>query len=239
MFLKFVKMLNNPTGGSSLVGDNSADTSQPSATSTPKRRVQSRLLELERYVAANGQILMTIVLGAKKPISPHAICFSQEIGVCVRKTFFVRCLKWAGVGREYIEVVKTDLQLNPLHISRFFVFDFNDQTMNRFVEHKMFNTFKKFQDDCHRHFKKHDDPEENQILELHSQPTLEGTQPLSRMRYVRQCWVDDWATQKSTVELQLWAALDEAMLWIEQQTRNHDALASEVKQMQKFIEDMT
>ncbi|KAA0055546.1 CACTA en-spm transposon protein [Cucumis melo var. makuwa] len=57
----------------------------------------------------------------------------QTIGVCVRKIFFVRCLKWADVGRGYIEVVKGDLQ-------RFFMLDFNDKAMNRFVEHQMLNT---------------------------------------------------------------------------------------------------
>ncbi|TYK05479.1 CACTA en-spm transposon protein [Cucumis melo var. makuwa] len=119
MFLKFANNLDNLTGGSSSVGDNSA----------------------------NGRIPMTIVSGAEKPIYPHTVRFSQAIGVYVRKTFSVRCLKWADVGREYIEVVKTDLQ-------RFFVFDFNDQAMNRFVEHQMLNTFKEFQGDCHRHFKK-------------------------------------------------------------------------------------
>ncbi|KAA0059786.1 CACTA en-spm transposon protein [Cucumis melo var. makuwa] len=57
------------------------------------------------------------------------------------------------VGREYIEVVKADLQ-------QFFVLNFNDPAMNRFVEYQMLSTFKKFQDDCHRYFKKHSDPEE-------------------------------------------------------------------------------
>uniref|UniRef100_A0A9I9EGG5 CACTA en-spm transposon protein n=1 Tax=Cucumis melo TaxID=3656 RepID=A0A9I9EGG5_CUCME len=96
---------------------------------------------------------MTIAPGAEKPISPHAVRFSQAIGVCVRKTFPVRCLKWTDVGREYIEVVKGDLQ-------RFFVLDFNDQAMNRFVEHQMLTTFKEFRADCHKHFKKYSDPEE-------------------------------------------------------------------------------
>uniref|UniRef100_A0A9I9EBI5 CACTA en-spm transposon protein n=1 Tax=Cucumis melo TaxID=3656 RepID=A0A9I9EBI5_CUCME len=77
---------------------------------------------------------MTIAPRVEKPISPHAVRFSQAISVCVRKTFPIRCLKWADVGREYIEVVKGDLQ-------RFFVLDFNDQAMNR-------------------HFKKYNDPEE-------------------------------------------------------------------------------
>uniref|UniRef100_A0A9I9E3R3 CACTA en-spm transposon protein n=1 Tax=Cucumis melo TaxID=3656 RepID=A0A9I9E3R3_CUCME len=96
---------------------------------------------------------MTIALGAEKPISPHAVRFSQAIGVCVRKTFPVRCLKWEDVGREYIEVVKGDLQ-------RLFVLDFNDQAMNRFVEHQMLTTFKEFRADCSRYFKKYSDPEE-------------------------------------------------------------------------------
>ncbi|KAA0065683.1 CACTA en-spm transposon protein [Cucumis melo var. makuwa] len=87
MFLKFAKDLDNLVGGSSSVGDNSGDTSQSFVTLTPRRRAQSHLLELERYVATNGQIPMTIAL-----------------------------------GREYIEVVKTDFQ--------FFVLDFNDQAIN-------------------------------------------------------------------------------------------------------------
>uniref|UniRef100_A0A9I9E8D7 CACTA en-spm transposon protein n=1 Tax=Cucumis melo TaxID=3656 RepID=A0A9I9E8D7_CUCME len=95
---------------------------------------------------------MTIVPGAEKPIFLYIVRFSQTIGVCVRKIFFVCCLKWANVGREYIEVVKGDLQ-------RFFVLDFNDQAMNRFVEHQMLMTFKEFRTDCHRQFKKYNDPE--------------------------------------------------------------------------------
>ncbi|KAA0056437.1 CACTA en-spm transposon protein [Cucumis melo var. makuwa] len=57
--------------------------------------------------------------------------------VCVRKTFSIHCLKWVDVGRDYIEVIKVDLQL-------FFVLDFNDQAINRFVEHQMLSTFKEF-----------------------------------------------------------------------------------------------
>ncbi|KAA0045075.1 CACTA en-spm transposon protein [Cucumis melo var. makuwa] len=123
MFLQFEDDLDNIAGGSSSVGDNTAGSSSQQTTSTPRRRAQSRLLELERIVAINGRIPMTIAPGAEKPISPHAVRFSQVIDVCVRKTFPVRCLKWADVGREYIEVVKDDLQ-------RLFVLDFNDQAMN-------------------------------------------------------------------------------------------------------------
>ncbi|KAA0065696.1 CACTA en-spm transposon protein [Cucumis melo var. makuwa] len=150
MFLEFADKLNNPAGGSSSMGENS-NTSQPSATSTLRRRAQSRLLVLESYIAANGQIPMMIAPGMEKHI-----------------------------GREYIEVVKGNLQ-------RCFVFDFNDQAINRFVEYQILNTFKEFWGDYHRHFKKYSDPEEaranpphllNQMLELQSQPTPEGTQPL-------------------------------------------------------------
>ncbi|KAA0050363.1 CACTA en-spm transposon protein [Cucumis melo var. makuwa] len=146
MFLQFEDDLDNIAGGSSSMGDNTGEVFFSQTTPTPRRRAQSRLLELERHVAINGRIPMTIAPGAEKPISPHAIRFSQAIGVCVRKTFPVRCLKWAEVGREYIE--------------RLFVLDFNDQAMNRFVEHQMLTTFKEFRADCHRHFKKYSDPEE-------------------------------------------------------------------------------
>ncbi|XP_050945494.1 uncharacterized protein LOC127150847 [Cucumis melo] len=153
MFLQFEDNLdNNIAGGSSSVGDNTGSSSQQT-TPTPRRRAQSRLLELERHVAINGRIPMTIAPRAEKPISPHVVRFSQAIGVCVRKTFPVRCLKWTDVEREYIEVVKGDLQ-------RFFVLDFNDQAMNRFVEHQMLTNFKEFRADCHKHFKKYSDPEE-------------------------------------------------------------------------------
>ncbi|KAA0067413.1 putative transposase [Cucumis melo var. makuwa] len=60
---------------------------------------------------------------------------------------------WADVRRKSIEVVKCDLQ-------RLFVLDFNDQAMNRFVEHQMLTTFEELRADCHRHFKKYSDPEE-------------------------------------------------------------------------------
>ncbi|KAA0062346.1 CACTA en-spm transposon protein [Cucumis melo var. makuwa] len=329
MFLQFEDDLdNNIVGGSSSVGDNT-----------------------ERHVAINGRISMTIAPGAEKPISPHVVRFSHAIGVCVRKTFPVCCLKWADVGREYIEVVKGDLQ-------RLFVLDFNDQAMNRFVEHQMLTTFKEFQADCHRHFKKYSDPKEaranppnalverdedwhflcdhyisrafqeqsrtnkaarqkqpynhssgsklflqqqyelaerkgepvdrvelfrethvragtfvsqaaedahNQMLELQSQPTLEGNQPLSEDEICDQVLGRrpgyskglGWgpkpkahrtasASSSSTScspstekEIKLQAKLHEALERIEVQDRNHQALASQVKSMKKMIEELT
>uniref|UniRef100_A0A9I9EK56 CACTA en-spm transposon protein n=1 Tax=Cucumis melo TaxID=3656 RepID=A0A9I9EK56_CUCME len=75
MFLQFEDDLdNNIAGGSSSVGDNTGSSSQQT-TPTPRRRAQSRLLELERHVAINGRIPMTIAPGAEKPIYPHARFF--------------------------------------------------------------------------------------------------------------------------------------------------------------------
>ncbi|KAA0062829.1 CACTA en-spm transposon protein [Cucumis melo var. makuwa] len=79
----------------------------------------------------------------------------------------------------------------------FFVLDFNDQAMNRFVEHQMLTCFKEFRDNCYRHFKKCEpvdyvelfkqthirdgtfvsqatEDAHNQMLELHFQPPLGG-----------------------------------------------------------------
>ncbi|KAA0061297.1 CACTA en-spm transposon protein [Cucumis melo var. makuwa] len=151
MFLEFTEDLNNIAGESSSMGGNSVETTQPS--SNPRRRAQTQLLELEWYVRANGRIPMSIAPGTKKPISPQVVRFNQSIDVYVRKTFPVRYLRWVDVGREYIEVVKGDLQ-------RFFVLDFNDQAMNRFIKHQMLTSFKEFRGDCHRHFKKYSDSEE-------------------------------------------------------------------------------
>ncbi|KAA0049733.1 CACTA en-spm transposon protein [Cucumis melo var. makuwa] len=139
MFLQFEDDLdNNIAGGSSSVGDNTESSSQET-TPTPRRRAQSRLLELERHVAINGRIPMTIAPGAEKPISPHAVRFSQAIGVCVRKTFPSAVLSGRTLGE------------NTLRSSR---------ATSRFVEHQMLTTFKEFRTDCHKHFKKYSDPEE-------------------------------------------------------------------------------
>ncbi|TYK01404.1 CACTA en-spm transposon protein [Cucumis melo var. makuwa] len=116
MILEFEDDLDNIAKVSSSVGDN-----------------------MERHVAINGRISMTISPGAEKPISPHAVRFNQTIGVCVRKTFPVRCLKWANVGRD------------TLRLSR---------ATSRFIEHQMLTTFKEFWVDCHIHFKKYSDSEE-------------------------------------------------------------------------------
>ncbi|KAA0025282.1 CACTA en-spm transposon protein [Cucumis melo var. makuwa] len=254
---------NNIAGGSSSVGDNTESSSQQ-ATPTPRRRAQSRLLELEHHVAINRRISMTIAPGAEKPISPHAVRFSQAIGLCVRKTFPVRCLKWVDVGRECIE--------------RLFVFDFNDQAMNRFVEHQMLTTFKEFRTDCHRHFKKYNDPEEaranppNALEQSQTNKAARQKQPYnhsSRSKSFLQRWPPrmrirpgyskglGWGPKPKTrrtasasssstscspsteKEIELQAKLHEALERIEVQDRNHQALASQVESMKKMIEGLT
>ncbi|TYK29279.1 CACTA en-spm transposon protein [Cucumis melo var. makuwa] len=180
-------------------------------------RAQSRLLKLECYVAANWFISMTIGPSTEKLIFLYVVRFNQAIGVCVRKTFLVRCLKWADVGREYIEVVKANLQ-------RFFVLDFNDQAMNRLVEHQMLSTFKEFWGDCHRHFKKYSDHEETRvnppnILVLGRQPGYSkglGWRPKPKARKMRTASSSSMSCSQSTErEIQLQAKLDKALEQIE------------------------
>ncbi|KAA0051316.1 uncharacterized protein E6C27_scaffold55G00290 [Cucumis melo var. makuwa] len=167
---------------------------------------------------------------------------------------------WTDVGREYIEVVKDDLQL-------FFVLDFNDQAINRFVEHQMLTIFKEFWADCHKHFKKYNDPKKacakppNKV----SQPTPEGSRPLSgdeicdqvlgrRPDYSKDLgWGSKSKACKTTSassfttscssstqkKIELQSKLNEALERIEVQDRNHAPLASQVERMQNLIEDLT
>ncbi|KAA0047514.1 CACTA en-spm transposon protein [Cucumis melo var. makuwa] len=69
MFLEFEDDLDNLAEG--IVRRLS---SQPPATLTLRRRVQSR--ELEHHIAVNGRILMTIAFRAEKPISLQAVRFN-------------------------------------------------------------------------------------------------------------------------------------------------------------------
>uniref|UniRef100_A0A9I9E5U5 Zinc finger protein ZPR1-like protein n=1 Tax=Cucumis melo TaxID=3656 RepID=A0A9I9E5U5_CUCME len=104
----------------------------------------------------------------------------------------------------------------------------------------------------------------NQMLELQSQPIPEGNQlrsgdeiwetmlgrrsgysnglgwgPKLKARKTTSASSSTTSCPQSTVELQLQAKLDQAMQRIEEHTRNHEALVSEVEQMRKLIEDMT
>ncbi|TYK08940.1 CACTA en-spm transposon protein [Cucumis melo var. makuwa] len=105
----------------------------------------------------------------------------------------------------------------------------------------------------------------NQMLELQSQPTPEGSQPLSEDEICDQVlgrrpdyskglgWgpkpkarrtasassSSTSCSQSTQKEIELQAKLHEALKWIEVQDRNHQALASQVEAMKKMIEDLT
>ncbi|TYK22157.1 CACTA en-spm transposon protein [Cucumis melo var. makuwa] len=89
MFREFSDELNN-TRVSSSMGNNSAKTTQSSPT--PRRRQQSRLFELERYVHNNGRIPMAI---ASKRRSQYLYMMfdSTKLLACVRRIFPVWCLR--------------------------------------------------------------------------------------------------------------------------------------------------
>ncbi|KAA0026199.1 CACTA en-spm transposon protein [Cucumis melo var. makuwa] len=67
-------------------------------------------MKFKRYVQKNRKIPISIAPGAEKRISPHAVQFSNTIGVSIRDRFPVCYLKWANILSEYIEVVKGSLQ---------------------------------------------------------------------------------------------------------------------------------
>uniref|UniRef100_A0A9I9E2N7 CACTA en-spm transposon protein n=1 Tax=Cucumis melo TaxID=3656 RepID=A0A9I9E2N7_CUCME len=151
MFLQFEDDLdNNIAGGSSSMGDNTESSSQQT-TPTPRRRAQSRLLELERHVAINGRIPMTIAPGAEKPISPHAVRdrrvrkqpYNHSSG---SKSFLQRQHELAERRGQPVDRVEL---LRETHVRA-----------GTFVSQAA--------EDAH-----------NQMLELQSQPIPEGSQPLS------------------------------------------------------------
>ncbi|KAL0559072.1 hypothetical protein IC582_003661 [Cucumis melo] len=278
MFLQFEDDLDNIAGGSSSVGDNTGFYSQQ-ATPTPRRCAKSRLLELERHVAINGRIPMTIASGAEKPISPHAVRFSQAIGGCVRKTFSIHCLKWADVGREYIEVVKGDLQeqsrtnkaarqkqpYNHSSGSKSFLQRHYELAERKGESVDRVELFRETHVQAGTFVSQAVEDAHNQMLELQSQPTLEGSQPLfedeicdqvlgrrpcyskglgwgpkpKARRTARASSSSTSCSQSTEKEIELQAKLHEALERIEVQDRNHQALASQVESMKKMIEKLT
>ncbi|KAA0026297.1 serine/threonine-protein kinase [Cucumis melo var. makuwa] len=78
----------------------------------------------------------------------------------------------------------------------------NDQAMNRFIEHKMVNTFKEFQGGCHRHFKKYSDPEETCANPSYLSPELDEQrgESVDRVKLFRQTHIQDGAFVSQAVE---------------------------------------
>ncbi|TYK13656.1 CACTA en-spm transposon protein [Cucumis melo var. makuwa] len=177
MFLEFTEDLNNLERGSSSRGDNSV-IAQPSPTLTSRRHAQSQLLGLERYIQANGKILMLIALGTEKPILPHAVRFSQAITVCIRKKFLVRYLRF---DEHHMLITFKEFRGDcHRHFKKY-----SDPEEARATHHTYWWDVTK---DVH-----------NQILELQSQPIPDGSQSFSGITYARLYWVDDQAILKALV----------------------------------------
>ncbi|KAA0052222.1 CACTA en-spm transposon protein [Cucumis melo var. makuwa] len=109
--------------------------------------------QLSHHSRSSDDESQSIALGAGKPISLHVVRFSNTIGVCVRDTFRVCCHNWVDVPPEYIK--------------HYFVLNFNNQALTRFVEHQFFTSFKKFRGDYHIHFKKYSDLEQARANPTH------------------------------------------------------------------------
>ncbi|KAA0046545.1 Transposase, Ptta/En/Spm, plant [Cucumis melo var. makuwa] len=115
----------------------------------------------------------------------------------------------------------------------------------------MLGTLKEFRADYHRHFKKYNDPDEARANppNLLSQSTLEGSQSLFGDEICDQVldrrpgysnglgWGPKLKSTEKEIELQ--AKLNEALERTEMPDKNHQALASEVEQMRKLIQDLT
>ncbi|TYK02142.1 CACTA en-spm transposon protein [Cucumis melo var. makuwa] len=147
----------------------------------------------------------TLASRVEKPISLHVVLFHNTIGVCMRDTFLVCYLKWANVPPEYIEVVNQDTlrwsrtlyrdpkqtRANSTHrlVGRledwYFLCDhylsraFQEQSRTSKATSSSLATIVAVPS----HFY-NDNPSslnnEKQMLELQSQPTLKGSQPLFR-----------------------------------------------------------
>uniref|UniRef100_A0A9I9ELP9 CACTA en-spm transposon protein n=1 Tax=Cucumis melo TaxID=3656 RepID=A0A9I9ELP9_CUCME len=183
--------------------------------------------------------------------SPHAVRFSQAIGVCVRKTFPVHCLKWADVGREYIEVVKGDLQEQSRTNKAARQKQAYNHSSGRGKPVDRVELFRETHVRAGTFVSQAAEDAHNQMLELQSQPTLEGSQPLSedeicdqgpKPKACRPASASSSSTscsQSTEKEIELQAKLHEALERIEVQDRNHQALASQVEAMKKMIEELT
>ncbi|TYK19801.1 CACTA en-spm transposon protein [Cucumis melo var. makuwa] len=146
---------------------------------------------------------MSIAPDAKKPILPHAVQFSLPIGVCVRKIFSVCCLRWVDVGREYIKIVKGDLQEQS-------------QTNKATRQKQPYNHSrgsKSFLQRQHELAKQRDERTDRVellhiradtfvLIKYWSSSSSLPQRVLSHslgMRYGKLCWIDDRTTQKALV----------------------------------------
>ncbi|KAA0055903.1 CACTA en-spm transposon protein [Cucumis melo var. makuwa] len=209
MFPKLENAFNN-MGGSSSVGDTS-DCPQP--TRTPRRHQHSENLELDRHVQQNGKIPISIAQRGDKPISPHVTRYSTTINVLTRDTFpihylsglmFLQSTSRSSVAyRQQSRINKAPRVKQPYNHS---------SKSNSFLQrqHKLIkqqgypvNHVKLFKEThvnrSGQYVSQATADAHNQMLELQSQRTPKGSQPLSEDRICRPFWVGDRATQKLLV----------------------------------------
>ncbi|KAA0042261.1 CACTA en-spm transposon protein [Cucumis melo var. makuwa] len=243
MFLEFEDDLDNLAGGSSSVRDNAAgSSSQPPATPTPRRRAQSRLLELEYHVAVNGCIPIKIAPRAEKPIYIEVVKGNLQ-------RFFVfdfndQAMNWSNHGRTRL-LDRSSLTMIVAGQNRFY----NDNTSSLRKKGSWSTVWS-----C---FEKHTFVSQA-ADDAHFQPTPEGSQPLSRDEICDQVlgrrssyskgfgWGSKPKARKTTGasnsttscsqsvterDIQIQAKFDQALERIELQDRNYQALASEMEQM--------
>ncbi|KAA0056491.1 CACTA en-spm transposon protein [Cucumis melo var. makuwa] len=198
MFLEFTKDLDNPMEGSSSVGDNSGGTSQPFGTPTPKRRVQLQLLKLEHYVAANGGFQCRSPLAWRSLFSHRLIehqmfnTFKEFQGNCHSRAFQEQ--SWTNKAARQKQPYNHSSESKPFLQQQHELIEQRGESVDRvelfWQTHIQDRTFVSQAAEDAR----------NQMLELHSQPTPEGTQcHYLGMRYARQCWIVNRATQKALV----------------------------------------
>ncbi|KAA0046157.1 CACTA en-spm transposon protein [Cucumis melo var. makuwa] len=166
MFLEFEDNLNNLVGGSSSVGDNSG-----------RFLNHLRLQLLEDVHSLDSKSWST----------------TQVTGMCMQKTFLIRCLKWANIGRKYIKIIKGDLQeqsrtnkaarqkqpYNQSSGSKSFL-----QRQHKLIEQRWESVyrvelFRKTNVRDGMFVSQAAEDVHHQMLELQSPPTREGSQPLS------------------------------------------------------------
>ncbi|KAA0026240.1 CACTA en-spm transposon protein [Cucumis melo var. makuwa] len=139
------------------------------------------------------------------------------------------------VGREYIEVVKGSLQ-------RFFVLNFNDKVMNRFVEHQIITSLKKLSGDYHRHFKKYSDPV--QACDRATQKVLVADPSPCPPRVVLAilqppfCKLGSVEEAKVLIEQQR-VKLEKAKRMMKEQRRTSELYTQQMEEMKKIIEEMS
>ncbi|KAA0063760.1 CACTA en-spm transposon protein [Cucumis melo var. makuwa] len=150
----------------------------------------------ESYIQKNEKSPISITLGAEKPTSLHVVWFSNTIDVLTEDTVSIRCLTWVDVPPEYIEVVKGGLQEK----SRTKKATRAKQSYNHNSESKSFlqqqHELTKQQGqpvDRVKLFQKTNANMSGQFIsqvavDVHSQPTPEGSQSLSGDKMCETIW---------------------------------------------------